>query len=380
MERAVRDLSVSRREYRLVAVAGFRVLDFVFSEFCNRLIERYRERRHMSRQKINPADTRDGILRENITIGAGTKYPLGGTLTLPVSDRPVPAVVLVHGSGSSNRDEKVMKLTPFRDLAEGLAGQGIGSLRYDKRSFVHGLKMIRDKSAPLTVRQETIEDAVLAAEMLRQDPRVDKNALFLIGHSMGGMLAPRIDAEGGNFRGLVIMAGSPRRLEDILVQQLGEMMDEMPAFARKLSEKKVHKLLSGFEGLYDLSDEEAMKRKFGGGTTLYYFKEMGVHDVPSYLAKTEKPMLFMQGDQDFQVKADIDFRLYKELLAGRDNVTFRLYEGLNHVFVSSLGWTISQSKKEYGKERHIGEEVIGDIADWIRSICRTGTDHPEQLS
>ena len=166
----------------------------------------------MSRQKINPADTRDGILRENITIGAGTKYPLGGTLTLPVSDRPVPAVVLVHGSGSSNRDEKVMKLTPFRDLAEGLARQGIGSLRYDKRSFVHGLKMIRDKSAPLTVRQETIEDAVLAAEMLRQDPRVDKNALFLIGHSMGGMLAPRIDAEGGNFRGLVIMAGSPRRL------------------------------------------------------------------------------------------------------------------------------------------------------------------------
>ena len=61
------------------------------------------------------------MICENIVLGAGTKYPLKGLLTLPESDVPVPAVVLVHGSGSSNMDEKVMKLTPFRDLAEGLA-------------------------------------------------------------------------------------------------------------------------------------------------------------------------------------------------------------------------------------------------------------------
>ncbi|MBQ3592469.1 MAG: alpha/beta fold hydrolase, partial [Clostridia bacterium] len=151
------------------------------------------------------------MICENIILGAGTKFPLKGVLTLPDSSAgPVPAVVLVHGSGSSNMDEKVMKLTPFRDLAEGLAERGVASVRYDKRSFAHGLKMIRDKSTPITVKQETIEDAILAAELLRQDARIDSGRICIIGHSMGGMLAPRIDAEGGNFAGLILLAGSPR--------------------------------------------------------------------------------------------------------------------------------------------------------------------------
>ena len=107
---------------------------------------------------------------ETIVVGAGTKYPLNGLLTLPGDlSKPVPAVVMVHGSGASNMDEKVMKLTPFKDLAEGLARHGIASLRYDKRSFAHGLKMIRNRS--LTVKEETIEDAILAVKMLREDPQ-----------------------------------------------------------------------------------------------------------------------------------------------------------------------------------------------------------------
>ena len=81
---------------------------------------------------------------EKIIVGKGTEFPLNGKLTLPDGvEGPVPAVVMVHGSGSSNMDEKVMKLTPFRDLAEGLARRGIASIRYDKRSFAHGRKMLR---------------------------------------------------------------------------------------------------------------------------------------------------------------------------------------------------------------------------------------------
>ena len=59
---------------------------------------------------------------EKIVVGAGTEYPLNGLMTLPSDlSKPVPAVVMVHGSGASNMDEKVLKLTPFKDLAEGLA-------------------------------------------------------------------------------------------------------------------------------------------------------------------------------------------------------------------------------------------------------------------
>ena len=139
------------------------------------------------------------MVTEKIVVGENTKYPLNGLLTLPdQAAGPVPAVVFVHGSGSSNMDEKVGRLTPFRDLAEGLARHGIASIRYDKRSFAHGWKMIKDQSGPITVKEETIEDAVLATALLRRDPRINAENIFIVGHSMGGMLAPRIDAEGGN--------------------------------------------------------------------------------------------------------------------------------------------------------------------------------------
>ena len=74
------------------------------------------------------------MMEERIVIGENTKYPLNGLLTLPVgATNPVPAVVFVHGSGASNMDENVGKLTPFKDSAHGLARYGIASVRYDKR-------------------------------------------------------------------------------------------------------------------------------------------------------------------------------------------------------------------------------------------------------
>ena len=307
------------------------------------------------------------MTEEKIVVGEGSRYPLKGLLTLPADvSNPVPAVVFVHGSGSSNMDEKVGKLTPFRDLAHGLAAHGIASVRYDKRSFAHGFRMLRDKSLTITVKEETIEDAILATEMLRQDPRIDPEKIFILGHSMGGMLAPRIDAEGGNYRGLILMAGTPRRLEDVLIEQNNEVLTEMKGWMRHLVEKQIGKLNDTFAGLYEMSDEEAKTKKMGGGVTLYYFKEMGQHPVESYLARLEKPILVMQGGKDFQVKADVDFRMYKEILANYPRASFLLYEDLNHAFVPSVSGSITKAKQEYGAEQHIGENVIADIADWIR--------------
>lgn len=308
------------------------------------------------------------MITQNIILGEGTKYPLKGMLTLPDNlNKPVPAVVFVHGSGSSNMDEKVYKLTPFKDLAEGLARHGIASIRYDKRSFAHGLKMMR--SGTITVQEETIEDAVLASEMLKNHPNIDPEKVFIIGHSMGGMLAPRIDAEGGNFRGLILLAGSPRKLEDIMLYQTREMIPLSGKLTRFILEKQIKTLEASFQGLYDLTDEEAKAKKMGGGTTLYYFKEMGEHPVEAYLQKLTKPILVMQGGKDFQVKADVDFAAYKELLADHPDAAFRLYENLNHCFVPSVYGRIDKVKQEYSVEQHIGDNVISDIADWIHDHC-----------
>ena len=309
------------------------------------------------------------MIEEKIIVGEGTQYPLKGCLTLPTDvSNAVPAVVFVHGSGSSNMDEKVGKLTPFRDLAHGLAAHGIASLRYDKRTFAHAFKLLRDKSLTVTVKEETIEDAILATELLRKDPRIDPEKVFIIGHSMGAMLAPRIDKEGGNYRGLILLAGTPRRLEEVMVEQNNEVLAEMKGLARRLVEKQIKKLNGTFDGLYEMSDEEAKKKKMGGGVTLYYFKEMGEPPVEFYLRSLTKPILVMQGEKDFQVKADTDFRLYKELLADHPNASFILYENLNHAFVPSVYGSISKAKQEYGVEQHIGENVIADIARWIAQV------------
>lgn len=306
--------------------------------------------------------------REDIVVGKGSNYPLQGILTMPEDLRkPVPAVVFVHGSGASNMDEKVGKLTPFKDLAEGLAKWGIASVRYDKRSYSHGFKMLKEKD--VTVKTETIEDALLATELLRADERVDTEKIFIIGHSMGAMLAPRIDAEGGNYKGLILMAGSPRRLEEIMMDQNEEILRSTKGPVNWIVKKQLAKFSAMFDGLYELSDDEAKKVKVGGGTTLYYFKEMGEHRATDYLEKLEKPILIMQGEKDFQATVEKDFRAYQEILADKDHVTFQLYDGLNHVFVASIYGQLMKAKKEYNVEQHIGENVIEDIAQWILRAC-----------
>ena len=309
------------------------------------------------------------MICENIVVGKDTKYPLKGILTLPDNiTEPVPAVVLVHGSGSSNMDEKVGKITPFKDLAEGLAKQGIACVRYNKRSFSYGLKMVMDKKNIITVKEETIGDAIMAANLLKNDSRIDTSKVFIIGHSMGGMLAPRIDAEGGNFRGLILMAGSPLPMEKIMLIQLEEQLAEMKGLTKKIISKQLDKFTALFEGLYELTDEAAKATKIGNGVTLYYFKEMGQPTVEDYLNKTDKPMLIMQGEKDFQVRADRDYAAYQKILVGRSNVTFKLYPGLSHAFVPATYEDISMAKKEYSIEKHIGDDVISDIANWIKSI------------
>ena len=307
------------------------------------------------------------MIQEPIILGQNTPYPLKGILTLPEGVGPFPAAVLVHGSGSSNMDEKVGKLTPFKDIALGLAQRGVATIRYDKRSFTHGLKMVADKNLTVTVREETIDDALLAARMLRADERIDAGRVFLIGHSMGAMLAPRIECEGGDFRGLVLMAGTPRRMEEVLMEQTAEVMGSLPKFLGWIGRKQTAKFEKLFDGLYDLSDEAAKAKKVGGGTTLYYFKEMGDPTVEQWLAQTKKPMLILQGEKDCQVKADVDFVRYQQLLADRENVAFRLYPGLNHAFVSARFDSLAKAKQEFTPERHIGDDVLNDIAEWIKA-------------
>lgn len=308
------------------------------------------------------------MAEEKIVVGAETKYPLNGMLSFPDErDGLLPAVVLVHGSGPGNMDAKVGNNYFFKDLAEGLLKKGIAVLRYDKRTFVYGKDLKNDTG--MSVKEETIEDAILAADLLRKDARVDPNKIFLIGHSMGGMLAPRIDAEGGNFSGIIIMAGSPRKMEEIMMSQNDQVINSLNRLLRFIAKKQIAALSSKFDNIYELSEEEAKEKKvLGKYVRAYYFKEMGEHLSTDYLNKLEKPILILQGEKDFQTSIEEDFNGYKNLLGEKSNVTYKLYPNLNHMFMPSVYGEILKAKKEYNVAQHVDQQVINDISDWIHSI------------
>jgi len=307
------------------------------------------------------------MIQEKIVVGSGGDFPLNGLLTIPDnSTAPHPAVVFVHGSGASDMNSKVYEVRPFKDLAEGLAKLGVASIRYDKRSFTHGKQMVKALGGSLTVWEEAIEDAVLAAAMLRDDPRIDPDRVFIVGLSLGGHLAPRIDAEGGDFAGLIILAGTPRRLEEVIKAQMDDHMSKLSGPLKWIGEKQVAKLRPKLEGIYDMSDEEAKKTPFlDKHNMMYYLKNMGRKQVSEYLQASTKPVLVMQGDGDFHVSVEHDFEEYKRILQDHPNAAFKLYPGLNHVFMPVVHGDISKVKKEYSKPQHVEEYVIADIAQWI---------------
>jgi len=106
--------------------------------------------------------------------------------------------VLVHGSGPHDADETVFKHKPFRDLSGGLATRGIAVLRFVKRTKAFPLSKKADE---WSVQNETIDDAVLAAELLAQTAGDRPRRVYVAGHSQGGMAAPYIAKQDGKLAG-----------------------------------------------------------------------------------------------------------------------------------------------------------------------------------
>jgi len=307
------------------------------------------------------------MTERQITIGENGKYPLNGILTLPDNRSPkVPVVVLVHGSGSHDMDETLFGNKPFRDIADYLPTKGIAVLRYDKRTFVYGKQMMKEKdSRDFTVKDETIEDAILAANLLRGDDSIDPNRIYIVGHSLGGVLAPRIDAEGGNFAGIIILGGSPRSLIDIMISQNEEMIPQLGMLLRLIAKKRFASIKAKLDAIPTMTEAEAKNAKLAGQNLVWYLKEMVEHPVADYLKVTEKPVLILHGGKDFQVTMEKDFALYQEICDGKQNVSFKVYPELNHLFMRSIYGKLKDYKKEYKVPQKVDPTVLDDIAEFI---------------
>lgn len=303
----------------------------------------------------------DAYREKDITVGNG-EWSLPGTLTLPVGvPTPVPAVVLVHGSGPNDRDETVLANKPFRDLAWGLATRGIAVLRYEKRTKEYAAKITAAGIGNLTVQEETIDDAVRAVAQLRATDGIDPNHIFVLGHSLGGMVAPRIAQADPSLAGLIIVEGATTRpLEDLMVEQTRYLISVSPTPSPE-AQARLNGTIEEAAKVKQLTAADASLPMLLLGAPPKYWLDLREHD-PLTAAKTLKqPLLIIQGGRDYQV-TEADFNSWKKALGIRPGTTFKLYPALNHLLIAGAG---RSTPSEYELPGHVAEGVIADVSDWI---------------
>jgi dienelactone hydrolase len=297
----------------------------------------------------------EAFTQRDVTIGTD-EWKLSGTLTVPVGKRAVPGVVLVHGPGPHDRDEEIYSNRIFRDLAEGLSSRGIAVLRYDKRTLTYGDKM---GDMAFTLDQETVEDAVRAIGVLRQQSEVAANRVYVLGHSLGGYAAPRIASRDGKLAGIIFFAANARPIEDVALDQndyLAHLQgDPSPEIQQRLDALKAE--VGRVKNLQPGTPPPQLLLGLPG----VYLMDLKNYNPPAQAKQLNIPMLFLLGGRDFQITSK-DFALWKAALAGRDNVQFKEYPALNNIFVAGEG---KPGPSDYLKQGNVDPAVINDIATFI---------------
>ncbi len=302
------------------------------------------------------------VLKE-VSVTVGEEYPLDGLLTLPKDVENPPVVLLVHGSGQSDKNETIYQNTPFKDIAHGLAENGIASLRYDKRFFAHNGA---DFGENVGFYEEVLEDVQFALDLLKNDARVDHENIYVLGHSLGGMLTPYIAYENDYLAGIISMAGTLRPLYEVQYSQNMAIKDD---FGTGLYTEEIEAIIE--EELEQVEIDIEILRgdmtEVADDITLLalpagYQKSAKQYAGENYINEISLPILVLQGEDDFQIFADIDYKLWEETLKDRDNVTLKLYEGLNHLMMQSNG---KKDLSEYEVKGEVSSDVIDDIVKFI---------------
>jgi len=272
------------------------------------------------------------------------------------------AVVLVPGSGPQDRDATLGPNKPFRDLAWGLSSRGLAVLRYEKRTKQHAATVRSTLGHKLTLKEELVDDALRAVQRLRAVPRVAADKIFVLGYSLGAIAIPRIARRDDQLAGFVIMAGTTRPLEDVLLMQMrhlcwldGELNDDERAVLAKLQTQRsrVKNLAAG---------RPVPANSLPLGLAPAYWLDLAAHRPAALLAREYRPVLVLHGDRDYQVSL-IDLRGWQTALRHNRRARIKRYRDLNHLFMAGEG---PNRPTEYQLPGHVAAQVIADIANWIR--------------
>lgn len=326
------------------------------------------------------------------------KVKLTGTLTLPPSKVPVPAVILVTGSGAQDRNETIMGHRPFLVLADHLTRRGIAVLRVDDRGMGGS-----SKGAATATSENYAGDVLAGIAYLKTRKEINLNQIGLIGHSEGGVIAPIAAAKSKDVAFIVMMAGMGQTGRDAILMQ-----NDLLTKAAGLPPDVTAKIRKIFEQLFDIlkteqdntiaekrmravidaelatmTDEQkksfaSVQRTMNIQMPMYlsnWFRYFLLIDPALYLEKVNVPVLALVGEKDLQVPPKENLDLIEAALkkGGNKNYTVVLLPGLNHLFQTSKTGLPS----EYGEiEETISPAALQTMSDWILKR----TQQPKQQS
>ena len=284
-------------------------------------------------------------------------FIVNGSLSVPLGAGPFPAVVIVHGSGPHNRDGLLGPLTPYRDLAQGLASRGIAVLRYDKRTLTYGASISIDET--FTIDSESTDDALHAVDFLRQQAAIDSARVFILGHSQGAMVTPRILARDDSIAGGILLAAPARSFSALLNEQLSYIAEVNPSALDSPTVEFLHTLADRYA---EVAAGAGYEEVFG--TSAKYHQSLETLDGVAEAGAISAPLLIMQGERDYQVTMT-DFGRWLDAYAADERMSFRAYPELNHMFMATGDLSRLSIPQDYEIPAFVDARVIADIADWI---------------
>jgi dienelactone hydrolase len=287
-------------------------------------------------------------------VGQG-EWAVDATLTLPPGKGRSPAVLLVPGSGMTDRDVTIGRNKIFRDLAWGLASHGIVVLRAEKRLAQHADKFRAEHILP-SPRTEFIDDAITATHMLQSMPEVNPKRVYILGHSQGATFAPQIANEAGGVAGVIILAGSTRKPGEIIEAQVKHVMSQRNA--NQAQHKEADEALALARQLNHLPADD---KTFVGGLPAGYWRYFYTYNAGTEAVKFKGRLLVIQNGRDYEVTKE-DFDGWKRALGQRRNVTMKVYPKLNHVLQEGVG---PSTPDEYETLGGVSPGLIEDLAAWL---------------